>query len=104
MVLNSSALLANLSCQYSVTLRETYPCGEKPLLRYIRIIYTLNTVWPGIAARREGGQKEGSGQRTAGTHSLQGAEQSQFGQQATLIFNARTWRALLLWAKLGHGP
>lgn len=58
-MLNSSALLANLSRQYSVTLRETYPCGEKPLLRYFRIIYTLNTVWPVIAARREGGQKEG---------------------------------------------
>ena len=60
-MLNSSALLANLSCQYSVTLRETYPCGEKPLLRYIRIIYTLNTVWPVIAARREGVRRRGPG-------------------------------------------
>lgn len=68
-------------------------------------LYIKHSVWPVIAARREGGSEgEGLGRGQQAPSSLQGAEQIQFGQQATLIFNVRAWRALLLWVKLGHGP
>lgn len=83
--LNLSALLVNLSCLYSVTLRERCPLGGEAILRFLSIINIRQKVRPVTAARRE--RCNGSGQPLlSGSRTQSLRQQVQPGPKAASMF------------------